>query len=58
MIKTTNGGTSGKYGKHFMKIKFSSDDDLPLNKQSKFHAMTTIITSGFEENSKFYPHIF
>ena len=41
-----------------MKIKFSSDDDLPLNKQSKFHAMTTIITSGFEENSKFYPHIF
>ena len=41
-----------------MKIKFSSDDDLPINKQSKFHAMTTIITSGFEENSKFYPHIF
>ena len=25
--------------KIFMKIKFNSDDDLPLNKPLKFHAM-------------------
>ena len=31
-----------------MKIKFDSDDDLPLNKPLKFHAMTIIIRSVFE----------
>ena len=28
------------YEKDYMKIKFNSDDDLPLNKPLKFHAMT------------------
>ena len=28
------------YEKDFMKIKFNSDDDLPLNKPLKFHALT------------------
>ena len=41
-----------------MKIKFNSDDDLPLNKPLKFHAMTIIIRSVFEEHDKLYPHIF
>ena len=37
-----------------MKIKFSSDDDLPFNKQlKKFHAMTIIIRSVFEEDGKY-----
>ena len=27
------------YEKDYMKIKFNSDDDLPLNKQLKFHNM-------------------
>ena len=38
-----------------MKIKFNSDDDLPLNKPLKFHAMTIIIRSVFEEDGKLYP---
>ena len=38
-----------------MKIKFNSDDDLPLNKQSKFHNMVITIRSVFEEDSKFHP---
>ena len=38
-----------------MKIKFDSDDDLPLQKPLKFHAMTTIIRSVFEEDGKLYP---
>ena len=46
------------YKKDYMKIKFNSDDDLPLNKQLKFHAMTIIIRSLFEEDGKLYPQVF
>ena len=41
-----------------MKIKFNSDDDLPLNKQLKFHNVTITIRSVFEESNKFYPQLF
>ena len=41
-----------------MKIKFNSDDDLPLNKQLKFHNMIIIIRSVFDENGKLYPQVF
>ena len=41
-----------------MKIKFNSDDDLPLNKQLKFHNMTITIISVFEEDDKLYPQAF
>ena len=46
------------YGKNYMKIKFNSDDDLPLNKPLKFYAMIIIIRSVFEEDGKLYPQIF
>ena len=41
-----------------MKIKFNSDDDLPLNKLLKFHLMTIIIRCVFSEDGKFYPQLF
>ena len=41
-----------------MKIKFDSDDDLPLNKPLKFHNMTITIISVFEENGNLYPQVF
>ena len=41
-----------------MKINFNSDDDLPLNKLLKFHAMTIIIRSVFQEDGKLYPQVF
>ena len=41
-----------------MKIKFNFDDDLPLNKTLKFHAMNSIIRSAFEEGGKLYPQVF
>ena len=41
-----------------MKITFNFDDDLPLNKQLKFHLMTIIIRSVFEEDGKLYPQLF
>ena len=30
-IKAINGGEENNYGKDYMKIKFNSGDDLPLN---------------------------
>ena len=52
--------SSGKcdYEKDYMKIKFNSDDDLPLNKQLKFYNMTITIRSVFEEDGKLYPQVF
>ena len=41
-----------------MKIKFNSDEDLPLNKPLKFYAMNIIIRSVFEEDGKLYPQVF
>ena len=39
-------------------MKINSDDDLTLNKPLKFHVMTIIIRSVFEEDGKFYPQLF
>ena len=58
LIERMNTVKSGQYGKDFMKIKFSSDDDLQLNTPLKFHAMKIIIRSGFGENGKHYPQMF
>ena len=41
-----------------MKIKFNSDDNLPLIKPLKFRAMTIIIRSLIEKDSKLYPQVF
>ena len=57
-IPTINADESGEYDKEHMKIKFSSDDDLPLNKILEFHMLTIIVRSVFEEDGKYYPQIF
>ena len=46
------------YEKDYMKIKFNSDDDLPLNKSLKFTLMAVTIRCVFEENGKLYPQVF
>ena len=46
------------YEKDYMKIKFNSDDKLPLNKPLKFHNMTINIRSVFEEDGILYPQVF
>ena len=48
----------GEYGKDFMKIKFNSDHNLPLNKTFKFYNLTIIVRSVFEEDNKYYPQFF
>ena len=39
---------SGEYRKDFMKIKFNSDNALPLNETLKLHNTTIIVRSVFE----------
>ena len=46
------------YEKDQIKIRFNSDDNLPLNKPLKFHNMTITIRPVFEEDGKLYPQIF
>ena len=55
-IKETN-SDEYDYEKDYMKIKFNSDDELPLNKPLKFHLMTIAIRSVFEEDCKLYPQV-
>ena len=57
-IETINEGKIGECDKDFMKIKFDTGDNLPLNKTLKFHNMAVVIRSVFEEDSKFYPQIY
>ena len=47
-----------EYAKFYIKIKCSSDDDLPLNRSLKFSLMTITIRCVFKEDNKLYPQIF
>ena len=44
-------------GKH-MKIKFDSDDKLPLNKTTEISSMIIIARAIFHKNNKHYPQFF
>ena len=47
-----------EYEKDYMKIRFKSNDDLPLNKPIKLRLLTIIIRSVFSEDGTFYPQLF
>ena len=57
-IEKINNTRSEEYEKDYVKIKFNSDDKLPLNKQLKFLSVTIAIRSVFEEDGKYYPQAF
>ena len=57
-FETINGGEKIEYGKGLKKIKFNSDDGLPLNRLLKFYNITIIIRCVFSEDGKFYPQLF
>ena len=40
-----------------MKIKFNSDDELPLYKTIEIPTIT-IVRAAFHENNKYYPQVF
>ena len=48
---------SDDYDERYIKIKFDSDDELPLNNTIKIPTMTVVVSAIFLEN-KYYPHIF
>ena len=41
-----------------MKIKFNSDDELPLNKTIESHSMIIFVRAIFHENNKYYLQLF
>ena len=57
-IETINGGEKIENGKDFLKIRFESSDDLPMNKLRKLRLLTIIIRSAFSKDYKFYPQLF
>ena len=40
-----------------MKIKFNSDDELPLNKMIKVPVMIIVVRAVFHENNKYHPQV-
>ena len=49
---------SDDYDEKHMKIKFNSDDELPLNKTIEIPSIITIVRAIFHENNKHYPQVF
>ena len=47
-----------EYTKDYTKIKFNSDDNLPLNKPLKVYQMTITIRCVFSADNKLYPQVF
>ena len=56
-IETLNRGKELFYGKDYLRIGVTTNDNLPLNKQLKFPTLTIIIRCVFEKGGKFYPQI-
>ena len=57
-IETLNSGKEQFYGKNYAEIDVNPDDDIPLNKQLKFPALTIIIRCIFEESGRLYLQVY
>ena len=53
-----NCGKKVEYSKDLIKIRFESNDDLPINKTIKLCLLTIIIRCIFTEDGKRYPQLF
>ena len=53
-----NTGGIVQYDKDYMKIKFESNDNLPIDNIVNMHQVTIIIRSVFAQNGKLYPKLF
>ena len=47
----------GKYEKELTRIKFDSDDKLPLDKIFKLYNLIIVVRSVFQEDNKYYLQI-
>ena len=55
-INKTDGDDKQVYG--YIRLKFNSDVDLPLDKLIKFHTLTVIVACVIRKANKFYPEIY
>ena len=46
-----------KYGKDFLKIRFKTNDVLPLNKIINISLCVIIVSSIFKEDGEYYPQV-
>ena len=49
---------SDDYDEKYMKNKFNSDDELPLNKTVEVPTITIVLRAIFLENNRYYPQVF
>ena len=49
---------SDDYDEKYMKIKFSSDYELPVNKTIEVPGMIIVVRAVFYENNKYYLQVF
>ena len=47
-----------RYDDNYMKIKFNTDDNIPLNKIIYFPRIAIIIRSVTQKDGKYYPQVF
>ena len=57
-MKRINGDKKIEYEKDLKKIRFESNDDLPMNKPIKLLLLTITVRCVFSEDDKFYPLLF
>ena len=48
---------SDDYDEKYIKIKFNSDGELPLNKMIEIPSMIIVVRAVFHENDKGYPQV-
>ena len=58
MVKLFIDDSEVVYNAKFEKIKFLTDDSLPLGKLIYFPTMTVIIRCVFKQNGIFYPQVY
>ena len=58
MVKLFIDDSEVVYNAKFEKIKFLTDDSLPLGKLIYFPTMTVIIRCVFKQNRVFYPQVY
>ena len=52
ITKSTN-----DYFEEYMRIKFNSNDELPLNKMIEIHSIIIVFRAVIQETNKYYPHV-
>ena len=57
LVRSTN-NNSDEYDEKYMKIKFNSDDHLPLKKQNKIYGIIIVVRFVFNDSNKHYPQVF